>query len=674
MANSRCGLIVSWVFLVIALAALAACTPRGNHWADGDGDADVDSDADQDTPPSPDDADGDGISDINENREEGRDTDGDGIPDYLDDDSDGDSIPDAIESGTGGDPSRPPRDSDADGTPDFRDVDSDANGIFDVAEGGGDADSDGIPDHADRDNDGDNIPDTEEIGDPSSPRDSDGDGIPDYYDLDSDADMIADMHEGSIDTDRDGIPDYLDEDTDSDGIPDHAEAGDEDLNTPPVNSDDDDDPDFRDVDSDNDGLSDADEAGAGTNPRERDSDSDGVSDLIEVTAGTNPNDASENPRTLGDFVFLVPYMEPPDPARDTLSFSTDIQFADVYFLVDCTGSMGGELGNLRSGLTSTIIPGIDAAIPDAWFGVGRFEDYPTSPYGGGSDRAYENYLNSTPDAAAAQEAVNRLNLRSGNDGPESHVPALHAVATGCGDGGGIGVADDAACADPGLNGYPHFRAGAVPVILLMTDAPFHNGPGGANPYGGIPGVTPPTYDQIVAELNAIHARVIGVNSGADYGQPHLAQLARDTGTMDAAGTPLVYDVGGDGSRLGVEIIDAVGDVANAIPMDISARAVDDPSDDVDATLFIDRIVPAPDAGDPCTPGLTVEGDIFRAVLPGSTVCFDIIPRQNDSVEHTPEPQLFMATVQVWGDDVTNLDERDIYFLVPPHIEGPGGPD
>jgi hypothetical protein len=44
------------------------------------------------------------------------------------------------------------------------------------------------------------------------------------------------------------------------------------------------------------------------------------------------------------------------------------------------------------------------------------------------------------------------------------------------------------------------------------------------------------------------------------------------------------------------------------------------------------------------------------------------------VEPTTEPQIYMATVQVWGDDVTLLDERDVYFLVPPVIEGPGGPD
>ena len=554
-------------------------------------------------------------------------------------------------------------------------MDSDGNGVFDSTEGWGNPDGDTQPDFCDRDNDGDHIDDVIELGDnPASPPDSDGDGIPDYYDLDSDGDFISDAHEGSIDTDRDGTPDYLDLDTDGDGLTDATEAGDTDIDTTPADSDGDSVWDFRDVDSDNDGLSDADEAIAGTDPTLADSDGDGVTDLVEVAAETDPRDPEESPLTRGDFVFIVPYMEPPEPERDTLSFSTDIQFADVYFLMDCTGSMGGEISGLKSSLSSTIIPGIDAAIADVYFGVGRFEDYPYGSYGSGSDRAFENLLTMTDSVAAAQEAVNRLNTRSGADGPESHVPALHAVASGCGDGGGIGVSDDpgGACTNPDIIGYPHFRSGAVPVIVMLTDANFHNGPGGSSAYGAIPGVTPPTYDQIVTELNAIHARVIGVNSGG--AGPNLEQLARDTGTVDAAGNPLVYNISGSGGGLGEEIITAIGDVANAIPMDISARLVDDPSDEVDTGLFVESVSPTPDPAPPCTAGLTVEGDAYVSVLPGATVCFDINARQNETVEPTLVPQMYLATVEVWGDDVTRLDERAVYFLIPPDIQGPGGPD
>jgi hypothetical protein len=278
----------------------------------------------------------------------------------------------------------------------------------------------------------------------------------------------------------------------------------------------------------------------------------------------------------------------------------------------------------------------------------------------------------TDSAVAAQDAVNLLFAGGGADGSESHVPALHAVATGCGDGGGTyGIPDDpgGACGDGEPIGYPHFRPGAVPIIVLFTDTTFHNGPDGYDSYGSIPGVTPPTYDQAVAALNAIHARIIGVDSGWAI---HLAQLGTDTGTVDAAGNPFVYaQSSGD---FGTLVVDAVLAVAQGVPMDIAARGVDDPSDAVDAMAFIDRIVPAAAPADPCAVGLTVSGDTYVDVIPGSTVCFDIVARRNETVEPTTEPQIFMATIQVWGDHVALLDERDVYFLVPPEVEDPGGPD
>ena len=661
-----------WIWLA-TLVFLAGCTPS-NDWRDARPDGSL-PDGGTDSGVMADDEDGDGISDLDEGRASNVDTDGDGTPDYLDGDSDDDTIPDAIESGTDGNPNESPVDSDGDGTPNFRDNDSDDNGIFDSTEGWNDTDANGTNDYADWDNDGDNIGDREELGDnPSVPLDTDGDGSPDYLDADSDGDTIADFFEQTVDTDGDGTPDFRDDDSDGDGLSDSVEAGDDDLETPPVDSDGDMVPDFRDADSDNDGLSDAQELAAGSDPTNDDSDDDGVTDLVEVAAGTNPLDETDSPRTNGDFVFLVPYNEPPDPTEDTLSFSTDIQIADVYFLMDTTGSMGGEISNLASSLTGTVIPGIQAAIPDVWFGVGGFDDYPCCGYGDAAsgDLAYYNLQNMTSSAPAAQSAVSSLRSHYGVDGPESHVPALHAIATGCGDGGGsYGVSNDAACTNPALIGYPHFRGGSVPIIILMTDALMHNGPGNYDPYSGIPGVTPPTYTQTVAALNAIHARVIGVDSGG--GSSHLTTLANDTGTVGAGG-PLVYSISGTGTGLGGQVVDAVEELVDSVPMDIAARGVDDASDEVDAMVFIDQIIPSIDAAAPCATGLTVEGNAYINVIPGSTVCFDIIPARNETVEPTSEPQIYMATVQVWGDDVTMLDEREVFFLIPPVIEGPGGPD
>lgn len=390
--------------LVAALVALA-CTPLVLSACDSPNTVVRPDGGPRDAFSGPADLDGDTISDEHEGGSAGRDTDGDGTLDSLDEDSDGDGIPDAMEAGDT-DVRTVPRDSDGDGTPDPYDTDSDNNGIPDGSEEAADVDTDGRQNAYDPDDDNDGLPDARELrGTTSPPADSDGDGIPDFHDVDSDGDTISDGEDLDVDTDMDMTPDFLDEDSDADGIPDATEAGDADLATPPVDTDMDMIADFRDPDSDGDGLSDQDEVATHmTSPTSADTDMDGVSDLIETAAGTSPTDMTDSPRTRGDFVFVVPYMEAPDPTRDTLAFRTSIQFADVYFLFDRSGSMAGEISALRTavgtimgdltctdfgvpctrdsecaggqvcGLTGSCIedPGVDTCITSPWTGGGWY--------------------------------------------------------------------------------------------------------------------------------------------------------------------------------------------------------------------------------------------------------------------------------------------------------------
>jgi hypothetical protein len=208
------------------------------------------------------DSDGDGITDGDEIDPAASgmpvDSDGDGYPDYLDEDSDNDGVSDAVEGG-----SDPDQDTDGDGVVDRLDLDSDADAIPDVVESGNgtlDTDGDGMIDGVGaNDVDGNGWDDRA-----SAPLDSDEDGTPDHLDEDSDGDGIADADEAGtapdvpVDTDGDGTPDYLDDDTDGDGIPDDEEAGD----PAPVDTDGDGTPDFRDLDSDDDDVPDAEEGTA----------------------------------------------------------------------------------------------------------------------------------------------------------------------------------------------------------------------------------------------------------------------------------------------------------------------------------------------------------------------------------------------------------------------------
>jgi hypothetical protein len=63
-------------------------------------------------------------------------------------------------------------------------------------------------------------------------------------------------------------------------------------------------------------------------------------------------------------------------------------------------------------------------------------------------------------------------------------------------------------------------------------------------------------------------------------------------------------------------------------------------------------------------------DHFPRVFPGTTVCFDILPKPNQTVPATEEPQIYRAFVRVIGDLSTPLDAREVLFLVPPIPLGP----
>ena len=67
-------------------------------------------------------------------------------------------------------------------------------------------------------------------------------------------------------------------------------------------------------------------------------------------------------------------------------------------------------------------------------------------------------------------------------------------------------------------------------------------------------------------------------------------------------------------------------------------------------------------------------DAFPSLLPGTPVCWDVVPRMNTSVPRMIDmPQVFEARLTVSGDD-SPLDARIVFFLVPPDVAPPMGPE
>jgi|GEM_PF-2875461 len=150
------------------------------------------------------DTDGDTIDDgfeVGDNFDEPVDTDDDGTIDALDDDSDDDGLLDRDEAGDDN-LDTDPIDTDADGTPDFRDSNSDDDSVEDAQDNcplvanddQADADEDGIGDACADDDDGDGVLDADD----NCPRVANADQI------DLDEDMIGDACDDEVDTTADG--------------------------------------------------------------------------------------------------------------------------------------------------------------------------------------------------------------------------------------------------------------------------------------------------------------------------------------------------------------------------------------------------------------------------------------------------------------------------------------
>jgi hypothetical protein len=455
-------------------------------------------------------------------------------------------------------------------------------------------------------------------------------------------------------------------------------------------------------DSDMDGVTDLDELAHGTDPNNSDTDGDGVSDFAESLTGGDPL-ASDDHGGLapGDFFVVLPYEG--DHALRDLEFGTNIGVADVYFLIDTTGSMGGPLANVQSSL-SRISAELTTVIPDLQMGVGHHDDFPfgddlfnsygtpgpVSTIGDGipgpnHDVPYENMQSITANLSDVQAGLNALTLGSGNDGPESQTEGLYQVATGEGatwTGSTTFTLNRRDCfAVPDeigpRRGYPCFRPGSLPIIVLVSDVTWHNGSGlDAGGFCGDPACTyagispaPHTFDQAANALNDIGARFIGVavNGGS---RPDQEAMARATGSVDGSGTPLVFD--SSGGEVSDAIITGIQSLVGGTPQDVSTTTenVTGNPHDQDARLFIKAIVPVEGYRGTVRgpmPGVTYTSHdeaVFYGVVPGTFVTFNV-DFWNDVVPPPSIVEVYQARIIVLGNGVARLDTRRVFILVPP---------
>lgn len=541
--------------------------------------------------------------------------------------------------------------------------------------------------------------------------------------MDFDRDGISDAIEGrdeNRDTDMDGTPDYRDTDSDDDGYFDQNEArrsypgfaqmsrATPGCRDPGDNCDDDAVANFRDLDADNDGLTDGEELLARTNPCAADTDGDGATDLIEAAAMSDGRDPISRPPANSLYVVL-PYHPADMPGmhetRD-FTFSTRIRQADVFFLVDNSGSMSGTISNIRTNFSTMIVPAIQMAIPDIRVGVGSFDSMPVMPQGyPGMPGDYNLWVRQrlTNDIMAAQRAFNNMRTIdmdapgfAGGDGPENSTEAAYEIIAGTGNRGhendpaalrtvlnaldprGNGwaprmVPERDCDADPdnpvGIYGWGCFREGRIPIVVLTSDAPWYDGCAAGSPV--TPGTPNPGHNcnELVEAFNRRGAFFIGLDVGSTSTYMNSTIVATRTMTLNGMGMPIAFSASSGGiAGVSTNIVNAIAEIAGRARQNITTRIVADSTAEGLAmghttADFLKSIVAT--RGEPEAP----EGydrhdmDTFFNVDPATRVTFTV-DFYNDFQPGAATAKLFRATIDVIGRGGTVVDTRPVYIVVP----------
>jgi hypothetical protein len=335
-----------------------------------------------------------------------------------------------------------------------------------------------------------------------------------------------------------------------------------------------------------------------------------------------------------DFFFVLPFQDPGGETSKPLTFTTDIKTLDVFFDVDTTVSMGGPIGNLQDALTDTVIPNIQAQVPDTWFGAGTFQDFPVPDYGSldcsfagpeGPDQPFELLAEITADGPTVQAAVDAMTTPGGVpdgcgfDVPESLIESMYQIATG--EGLDAPPPTDVAANSSGVGGVG-FREGTMPVIVTITDAVSQdNDPAWfcePQSYADDPGIALVAHDrdEMLQALDDICARVVPVavanfgavcsplDDGLEFAEATKAVIPpvawdlvpggrpvgcdADECCTGSGGTgvaangagmcPLVYRVAANGSGLGQSVVDGVQMMAAYSPFDVTSSVTGQPAD------------------------------------------------------------------------------------------------
>ena len=177
-----------------------------------------------------------------------------------------------------------------------------------------------------------------------------------------------------------------------------------------------------------------------------------------------------------------------------------------------------------------------------------------------------------------------------------------------------------------------------------------------------------SWAETVSALNTRSIKIVGASvSAAPFpfplpiplpsGRRDLDQLATETSSRAFDGSLTVYESAG--GAVSTSVVDGIVDLVGAETQDVTSRKIDDPSDEVDATLFITAITPLR-----ATRATRSDATTFYGVAGGTTVTFQVT-FQNTFLPEQSYVQIFRAQIEIHDlPGMTRLDIRNVYIVVP----------
>jgi hypothetical protein len=205
---------------------------------------------------------------------------------------------------------------------------------------------------------------------------------------------------------------------------------------------------------------------------------------------------------------------------------------DVMFLFDRSSSFGDDVTTFRD-QANAIFSALKASVSDLRVGLSSFVDAPCSDFG---DLSYADFgfnldLALTKDTTVFSTKLNALDIRSGNDGPESQLEAMVQAMTGT----GVIVSGKGSC--DGTANIPvsnaGWQAGRLRFLIVSTDASFHRPTDFGYPY-------PSSVEDVIAKARQNGTTIFFMNSGS---------TDSDANTIANATKGAVFNLGSDSSGI-----------------------------------------------------------------------------------------------------------------------------